>query len=426
MKRTFKKLIAYICLVILVISFSGCSQFIDLGGAGDYEQISVSVAASKQHIFCDTNQTFQGNNYVRASFMEGASTNYSSTVEAANKVKRANVLISISSTNSISYGSGVIVDINGGLNKNEYYVMTCQHVIRNCGKITICVPDTNGRNYGDLNYDENYIFTGYIGSGKQVDAQNSVCLVGGDRDGDIAILKLKVGNRVDVNSSPVSIVKATFPNANSVSVSYGEEVFAIGNPAGDLPMTFLGGYISYLERAASFGSVGIMTNLIQHDCSITHGSSGGGLYNMKGHLIGITNGGVSQSPGLNYAIPYYTYYNSSEYGFMYIAKQLIESNNDVNYGYVQGRWDLGATTKDMSASVRGSKVMIDNVDENGISYGKLKKGDYVTKVEFIFDEKNNEFAVTDYDSFNEAIFMARENLTSNSASEIKLTIQRAK
>lgn len=426
MKKTFKKLIVYICLVMLVMSFSGCSQFIDLGSARDYTQMSVSVTANKQHIFCDTNQIFQGNNYVRASCNEGEFTNYSSMVEVANKVKRANVMISISKDNTTSYGSGVIVDINGGLNKNEYYVMTCQHVIRNGGIITICVPDTKGRNYGDLKYDENYIFSGKIGYGKQEDAQNSVCLVGGDRDGDIAILKLKVGNRVDANSSPVSIEKAIFPNSSSVSISYGEQVFAIGNPAGSLPMTFLNGYISYLERTDVFGSVGIMTNLIQHDCAITHGNSGGGLYNMKGYLIGITNGGISQSAGLNYAIPYYTYYDSTEYGFMYIAKQLIESNNDVNYGYVKGRWDLGASSKQTKTRVGGSCVMIDSVEVNSIAYGKLKTGDYVTKIEFMYNGKNKEFAVTDQDSFNEAIFMAREDLTLSQASEIKFTIQRAK
>ena len=411
---------------MLVLSFSGCSQFVDLGGFNNYEKVSVTIALNKQHIFCDTYQTFQGNNYVRASFREGASTKYSSTVEAANEVKRANVLVSIANSNTISYGSGVIVDISGGLGKNEYYVMTCHHVIDTGGRITICVPDTNGRNYGDFNYDTNYIFTGEIGSGKQVDAQNSVCLVGGDRDGDIAILKLKVGNRVDANSSPVSIKMATFPNANSVSISYGEEVFAIGNPEGDLPMTFLHGYISYLERTAMFSSVGIMTNLIQHDCAITHGSSGGGLYNMKGHLIGITNGGSSKSAGLNYAIPYYTYYNSTEYGFMYIAKQLIESNNDLNYGYVQGRWDLGISIEESKTTVGGSKVMIESVDANSLSYSKIKKGDYITKVEFTYNDKNKEFIVTDQDSFVEAIFEAREKLTVGQESEIKFTVQRAK
>lgn len=419
MKKTFKKLVAYICLIASVLTFSACSQFLDLEGAGGYEQVNITVQLQKQMIFCDTGETLsQSSNAINVTFGVDTSATATSSVEAAAKVMRSVVHISISNGQSVSRGSGVIVDIRGGLNENEYYIMTCHHVISSGGAITVSVPDREGRNTGDVGYDSNYAFTGYIGAGKAEDENNSVCLIGGDRDGDIAILKLKVGQRKDENNEPVSIVKATFPNPNAISVSYGEEVFAIGNPTGDLPMTYLHGYISYLERTIALDSVGIMTNVIQHDCAITHGSSGGGLFNMKGQLIGITNAGVTDLTGLSYAIPYY---NSSEYGFMYIAKELIESNNAVNYGYVEGRWELGVVVTDSESKVSGSTLKIDSVVQGSNAYGVLKAGDYITAVEFL----GTNYTVSSRSSFVSAIFNAREILSTSSSSEIKFTVQRA-
>lgn len=43
--------------------------------------------------------------------------------------------------------------------------------------------------------------------------------------------------------------------------------------------------------------------LIRHDAYITHGNSGGGLFDSTGKLVGITNGGVKNSDNLNFAIP---------------------------------------------------------------------------------------------------------------------------
>ena len=418
MKKTFNRLIKYICLIMLVFCFSGCSQFVDLGANKNYEQTDIIVALDKQMIFCDTGNSLGQPNDLQVSFNDESL----SSGQVAEKVKRSVVSISISSGNAVSSGSGVIVDIIGGLEDNEYYIMTCHHVISSGGVITVYLPDREGKNTGDFGYDKSYVFTGNIGKGKSADNNSAVSLVGGDRDGDIAILKLKVGNKVDKSYEKILVTKATFPNKNTLSISYGEEVFAIGNPTGELPMTYLHGHISYLDRKVVLESVGIMTNLIQHDCAITHGSSGGGLFNMKGQLIGITNAGLTEHVGLSYAIPYYTHNDSKEYGFMDIAKQLIENSTQTNYGYVEGRWKLGIVITEADRKVSGSNVTIKSVDANSLSYGKIKKGDYITKIEFL----GREFAVTDQDSFIEAIFEAREKLTVGQESEIKFTVQRAK
>jgi hypothetical protein len=71
----------------------------------------------------------------------------------------------------------------------------------------------------------------------------------------------------------------------------GEDVFAIGNPRG-LEHTLSKGIISsYREN----------DNMIQTTTEITHGSSGGPLFNMKGEVIGITTSGVGEA-NLNFAM----------------------------------------------------------------------------------------------------------------------------
>lgn len=71
----------------------------------------------------------------------------------------------------------------------------------------------------------------------------------------------------------------------------GEEVFAIGNPRG-LEHTLSKGIVSSYRKNNS---------LIQTTTEITHGSSGGPLFNMKGEVIGITTSGVGEA-NLNFAM----------------------------------------------------------------------------------------------------------------------------
>lgn len=71
----------------------------------------------------------------------------------------------------------------------------------------------------------------------------------------------------------------------------GQDVFAIGNPEG-LESTLSKGIISGLRPTQ---------NLIQTTAEITHGSSGGALFNMKGEVLGITSSGLGEA-NLNFAI----------------------------------------------------------------------------------------------------------------------------
>ncbi|MBN3723839.1 S1C family serine protease [Burkholderia sp. Ac-20379] len=87
--------------------------------------------------------------------------------------------------------------------------------------------------------------------------------------------------------------------APSRTIKIGERVFAIGSPLGR-ENTLSDGLISAIDHDLS-GAV----NHIQFTAPISHGSSGGGLFDSEGRLIGITTSAVasSEAENINFAIP---------------------------------------------------------------------------------------------------------------------------
>ena len=81
----------------------------------------------------------------------------------------------------------------------------------------------------------------------------------------------------------------TIPN-----VKIGSRVFAIGAPRG-LELTMSDGIVSGLRRADDYV-------VIQTNAAISPGSSGGGLFNEDGQLIGITTWLMRESQNLNFAL----------------------------------------------------------------------------------------------------------------------------
>ena len=99
-------------------------------------------------------------------------------------------------------------------------------------------------------------------------------------------------------SAPPAATPVPFAAARSVSI--GEEVYAIGAPQG-LDLSISRGIISQLRGDYGKKSAPI----IQTDAAVSPGSSGGGLFNENGDLLGITtfklSGGASE--GLSFAVP---------------------------------------------------------------------------------------------------------------------------
>lgn len=84
---------------------------------------------------------------------------------------------------------------------------------------------------------------------------------------------------------------------NSDKMQVGEEVVAIGNPQG-LELTVSNGILSGLRTDQEAGG-----KFLQITAPITHGSSGGPLFNLAGEVIGITTLGLEGGGDLNFAIP---------------------------------------------------------------------------------------------------------------------------
>jgi len=84
---------------------------------------------------------------------------------------------------------------------------------------------------------------------------------------------------------------------NSDQIQIGEEVVAIGNPQG-LELTVSNGLLSGVRTDEEAGG-----KFLQTTAPITHGSSGGPLFNMAGEVVGITTLGSEGAGNLNFAIP---------------------------------------------------------------------------------------------------------------------------
>ncbi len=82
---------------------------------------------------------------------------------------------------------------------------------------------------------------------------------------------------------------------NMLYVRTGQKVFAIGAPQG-LELTISEGIVSSL-RETSLGKI------LQTTAPISPGSSGGGLFNISGQLIGITTFQLRSGQNLNFAVP---------------------------------------------------------------------------------------------------------------------------
>jgi tetratricopeptide (TPR) repeat protein len=83
--------------------------------------------------------------------------------------------------------------------------------------------------------------------------------------------------------------------ASASGLATGEHVYAVGSPEG-LELTFSEGLISALRDSGG-------AHVIQTTAPISPGSSGGGLFDTHGKLIGITTFYLNEGQSLNFALP---------------------------------------------------------------------------------------------------------------------------
>ena len=301
-------------------------------------------------------------------------------------------------------GSGVIIDY--GFNKTGgcAYVVTNYHVVFDPdadtqNKISDCIylysygdlvafssGDITGDGYlDDVNKD------GVRDAKDQGDVNNGgyrATFVGGAMDYDIAILKIEGSERL--KTSAVEPAKWGTPN----DLTLGEKVFAVGNANGE-GIAVTQGVVSVDSETITMSAFddrdqngdkivdGVSFRVLRTSAEINHGNSGGGLFNARGELIGITNAKSTKedTEGVFYALPIAT--------VGYLVGNIL-NNVETGVGGFATRAMLGVRT-----GIRDSKMQIvdgrnviketiELLDFSGststAAKGKLQVGDVFQKV----------------------------------------------
>ena len=199
---------------------------------------------------------------------------------------------------SQSAGSGVIISEDG-------YIVTNHHVVNGANEVTVYLIDN----------------TSYPAD-----------VIGSDQKTDVALLKIDAKG----------LEYATFANSDNVEI--GDDAIAIGNPLGT-GISVTNGIISAIQKEITINRETM--SLLQTNAEINNGNSGGGLFNIKGELIGIVNAKTSNASyfgsatveGLGYAIPSNT------------VKAVTESLKE--FGFVKDRPTLGVTISELTTSSNG-------------------------------------------------------------------------
>jgi S1-C subfamily serine protease len=115
-------------------------------------------------------------------------------------------------------------------------------------------------------------------------------IVGADRIADLAVLKLDVPWRhaLKIRRAPARA---------------GELCLAFGNPLGRYPESVTIGIVSGLARTAVAGPGRPHYHLLQTDCDVQEGNSGGPLVDPDGRVIGVTMLLDRDSPHIGLAVP---------------------------------------------------------------------------------------------------------------------------
>ncbi len=273
-------------------------------------------------------------------------------------------------TNAVS-GTGFVISEDG-------YIMTNEHVIEDAYN--------NGLEVDVIMYDGTTYSAEIVGFE--------------DSDSDIAVLKIEAEG---LNAVTV---------ADSDEIEVGEDVYAVGNPLGELTYTMTDGMVSALDRDITSvdnytGQVNII-NMFQISAAVNSGNSGGPVYNSSGEVIGVVtakyqSSGTETIDGLGFAIPI----NDA----VSIANDLIEN------GYISGKPYMGINVSDMDASIaayygvpRGACVeeVMEGYsgDEAGLMYG-----DIITGVDNIEVKSRNDLldALKDYSAGDTATLTVSRN-----------------
>ena len=200
---------------------------------------------------------------------------------------------------SQSIGSGVIYEIDD----SSVYFVTNYHVVYNSSANADNGSDIGRRLvvylYGSEDKDKPAQINGETDElGYPVldygDYAIECEFVGGSYSNDLAVLR---ADKADVFAVNDSVAAASVADGYAV----GQTAIAIGNTEAE-GISVTEGIVS-VEREEVLFTGGRTQEVLRIDTAIYSGNSGGGLFDLKGRLIGITNGGNEEDQNINYAIP---------------------------------------------------------------------------------------------------------------------------
>ncbi|MCD8379504.1 MAG: trypsin-like peptidase domain-containing protein [Lachnospiraceae bacterium] len=233
---------------------------------------------------------------------------------------------------SAASGSGFIITSDG-------YILTCYHVVEDSDTITVTT------------YDE----TSYEAE-----------LIGYDESNDIAVLK--------IDASDLQTVVL----GDSEALNVGDGVVAIGNPLGELTFSLTYGVVSALNRSVTLSS-NVTMELIQTDCAINSGNSGGALFNMYGEVVGIVNAKYSSSSSSSASI--------DNIGFAIPISDVIDIvTSIIETGNIESPY-IGVSITDMTTTAAAATGLTQGAVVQSVTEGSpadeagLQAGDVITKVD---------------------------------------------
>lgn len=196
--------------------------------------------------------------------------------EVVESVVKVTAVLRSSTKQATVSGSGSIISSDG-------LVLTNRHVVSETGykveSITVTAMDAD---YNETSYDAEIVnFSGSF-------------------DLDIRVLKIKNAN--GKTFKPVSIAK-------SDSLKMGDTTFMLGNSA-STGFTMSSAVVAH-PKSTEFANSGYgFSQIVKINADVNHGNSGGGLFNLKGDLVGVVTyrkEGSSSSPsnmiqGIGYAL----------------------------------------------------------------------------------------------------------------------------
>ena len=285
------------------------------------------------------------------------------------------ITTNVTTTNYFGQTSSSAVSGSGFILSEDGYIITNYHVIEyaDLGELPITVILHDGTEY-------------------------EATIVGKEDVNDIAVLKIQAEGL-----TPVSV-------GNSDSIRVGDEIYAVGNPLGELDFSMSTGHVSALDRVVSTEEAEDIS-MFQLDAAVNHGNSGGPVYNNRGEVIGVVTAKYSDTgvEGLGFAIPI----NDA----MRIAEDLVAN------GYVTGKAYLGVWLDERYNAMAAQYYNMPlgayvNSVESGSAAAKagLKSGDIIIRVgeQEVEDSSDLKAAIRQYgagDSVEITFYRAGESKT---------------